>query len=179
MLYTWSFFIALAVFLIGIIYRIIGYFRLNIGPDRVEFTTADRIKAFLSSLFGILVSPVQMFNLFKTVILNVVFQVPLMRQDPLKWFMHICIYWGFFGLLFFHALEGYVSEVIFSDYQSTLTPFLALRNMAGVMVMAGVGMSRSPEYCILPPRKAAPCSDTKTTTMRRPDFSARSKNRSS
>ena len=89
MLYTWSFFIALAVFLIGIIYRIIGYFRLNIGPDRVEFTTADRIKAFLSSLFGILVSPVQMFNLFKTVILNVVFQVPLMRQDPLKWFNHI------------------------------------------------------------------------------------------
>jgi heterodisulfide reductase subunit C len=141
MLYTWSFFIALAVFLIGIIYRIIGYFRLNIGPDRAEFTTADRIKAFLSSLFGILVSPVQMFNLFKTVILNVVFQVPLMRQDPLKWFMHICIYWGFFGLLFFHALEGYVSEVIFSDYQSTLTPFLALRNMAGVMVMAGVGIA--------------------------------------
>ena len=141
MLYTWSFFIALAIFLIGIIYRIIGFFRLNIGPDRTEFTTASRIKAFLSGLFGILVSPVRIFRFFKTVILDVVLQLPLVRQDFLKWFMHICIYWGFAGLFFFHALEGYVSEVIFSDYLSTLNPFMALRNMAGVMVMAGVGIA--------------------------------------
>jgi len=140
-LYTWSLFIASAVFLIGIIYRIIGFFRLNIGPDRAEFTTADRIKAFLSGLLDILVSPVRMFHFFKTVILNVVLQLPLMRQDPLKWFMHIGLYWGFFGLFFFHALEGYVSEVVFSDYQSTLNPFMALRNIAGVMVMTGVGIA--------------------------------------
>ncbi|MGM0653753.1 MAG: 4Fe-4S dicluster domain-containing protein [Thermodesulfobacteriota bacterium] len=141
MLYTWSFFIASAIFLIGIIYRIIGFFRLTIGPDRAEFTTADRIKAFLSGLLGILVSPVRMFHLFKTVILNVVLQLPLIRQDSLKWFMHICIYWGFFGLFFFHALEGYVSEVIFSNYMSTLNPFMFLRNIAGVMVMTGVGIA--------------------------------------
>jgi heterodisulfide reductase subunit C/nitrate reductase gamma subunit len=140
-LYTWSFFIASAIFLIGIIYRIIGFFRLTIGPDRAEFTTADRIKAFLSGLLGILVSPVRMFHLFKTVFLNVVLQLPLIRQDSLKWFMHICIYWGFFGLFFFHALEGYVSEVIFSNYMSTLNPFIALRNIAGVMVMTGVGIA--------------------------------------
>ncbi|HKL82847.1 MAG TPA: 4Fe-4S dicluster domain-containing protein [Desulfobacter sp.] len=141
MLYTWSFFIASAIFVIGIIYRIIGFFRLTIGPDRAEFTTADRIKAFLSGLLGILVSPVRMFHLLKTVILNVVLQLPLIRQDSLKWFMHICIYWGFFGLFFFHALEGYVSEVIFSNYMSTLNPFMALRNIAGVMVMTGVGIA--------------------------------------
>ncbi len=138
MLYTWSFFIALAVFFIGILYRIIGFFRLNIGPDLPGFTMAGRIKAFLSGLFGILVSPVRIFHLFKTVILDVVLQLPLMRQDPLKWFMHICIFWGFAGLFFFHALEDYVSEVIFSNYLSTLNPFMALRNVAGVMVMAGL-----------------------------------------
>ena len=139
--YTWSFFIALAIFLIGIIYRIIGFFRLSIGPDRAGFTTAGRIKAFLHGLFGILFSPVRMFKLFKTLILDVVLQVPLVRQDVLKWFMHICIYWGFAWLFFFHALEGYVSEVIFSDYLSTLNPFMALRNLGGVMVMAGVGIA--------------------------------------
>ncbi|NWH06201.1 4Fe-4S dicluster domain-containing protein [Desulfobacter latus] len=141
MLYTWSLFIASTVFLIGIIYRIIGFFRLNIGPDRAEFTTADRVKAFLLGLLDILISPVRMFHLFKTIILDVVLQLPLMRQDSLKWFMHICIYWGFFGLLFFHALEGYVSEVIFSNYMSTLNPFMALRNMAGVMVMGGIAIA--------------------------------------
>ena len=138
MLYTWSFFIASAIFLIGILYRIIGFFRLTIGPDRTEFTTAGRIKAFLSGLFGILVSPARIFHLFKTVILDVMLQLPLLRQEPLKWFMHICIFWGFAGLFFFHALEDYVSAVIFSDYLSTLNPFMALRNIAGVMVMAGL-----------------------------------------
>jgi heterodisulfide reductase subunit C/nitrate reductase gamma subunit len=141
MLYTWSFFIALAIFLIGTIYRIIGFFRLTIGPNRTGFTAVARIKAFLAGLFGILVSPVRMFHLLKTLILDVVLQLSLMRQDFLKWFMHICIYWGFVWLFFFHALEGYVSEVIFSNYMSTLNPFMALRNIAGVMVMAGVGIA--------------------------------------
>jgi len=138
MLYTWSFFIASAVFFIGIIYRIIGFFRLTIGPDRTGFTMGGRIKAFLSGLFGILVSPVRIFRFFKTIILDVVLQVPLMRQDLLKWFMHIGIFWGFAGLFFFHALEDYVSVVIFSDYLSTLNPFMILRNIGGVMVMAGL-----------------------------------------
>jgi len=141
MLYTWSFFIALAIFLIGIIYRIIGFFRLTIGPNRTGVTAVARIKAFLAGLFGILVSPVRMFHLLKTLILDVVLQLSLMRQDFLKWFMHICIYWGFVWLFFFHALEGYVSEVIFSNYMSTLNPFMALRNIAGVMVMGGVGIA--------------------------------------
>ena len=140
-LYTWSFSIALAVFCIGIIYRIIGFFRLTIGPEQTGFTTTSRINAFLSGLFGILASPVRILYLFKTFILDVVLQLPLMRQNFLKWFMHICIYWGFAGLFFFHALEGYVSEVIFSGYQSTLSPFMFLRNMAGVMMMVGLAIA--------------------------------------
>lgn len=141
MLYDWSLFIALAVFLIGIIYRIIGFFRLMVGPDRCEFTPADRIRAFVSGVMATLVSPVRMFYLLKAIILDAVLQWPLLRQDSLKWTMHICIYWGFAGLFFFHALEGYVSEVIFSNYMSTLNPFLVLRNIAGVMVIAGVGIA--------------------------------------
>lgn len=140
-LYTWSFFIASAIFLIGIIYRIIGFFRLNIGPDRAEFTTADRVKVFLLGSLGILVSPVRIFRLFKAIILDVVLQLPLMHQDRLKWMMHICIYWGFAGLFFFHALETYVSEVVFSNYMSTLNPFMVLRNITGVMVIVGVAIA--------------------------------------
>lgn len=122
-------------------YRTIGFFRLIIGPEGPEFTTAERIKSFLASLLGILVSPVRIFYFFKTVIVDVVLQLPLMRQDSLKWFMHICIFWGFAGLLFFHALDAYVSEVIFSNYLPTLNPFMLLRNLAGVMVFVGLAIA--------------------------------------
>lgn len=141
MLYTWSLYIALAVFFVGSIYRIIGFFRFTVGPDNTGFTMPDRIKAFWAGLLGTLVSPVRIFKLFKSVILDVVLQLPLLGQNALKWCMHICIYWGFAGLFFFHALEGYVSEVIFSNYESTLNPFMVLRNIAGVMVLAGVAIA--------------------------------------
>nr|WP_320193301.1 4Fe-4S dicluster domain-containing protein [uncultured Desulfobacter sp.] len=136
-----SFSLALAVFLIGIIYRTIGFFRLIIGPEGPEFTTAERITSFLASLLGILVSPVRLFYFFKTVIVDVVLQLPLMRQDSLKWVMHICIFWGFAGLLFFHALDFYVSEIIFANYMPTLNPFMLLRNLAGVMVIGGLAIA--------------------------------------
>ncbi|WP_321416106.1 4Fe-4S dicluster domain-containing protein [uncultured Desulfobacter sp.] len=136
-----SFSLALAVFLIGIIYRTIGFFRLIIGPEGPEFTTAERITSFLASLLGILVSPVRLFYFFKTVIVDVVLQLPLMRQDSLKWVMHICIFWGFAGLLFFHALDAFVSEVIFANYMPTLNPFMLFRNLAGVMVIGGLAIA--------------------------------------
>ena len=141
MLYNWSFFIAAAVFLFGIIYRTIGFFRLTIGPEGLEVTTAGRIKSFLFGLLSILVSPVRIFNFFKTAIVDVVLQLPLKRQDPLKWVMHICIFWGFAELFFIHALDAYVSDVIFSEYLPTLNPFMFLRNLAGVMVIVGLAIA--------------------------------------
>ena len=141
MLYTWSFTIAVAVFLLGIIYRTMGFFRLIIGPEDTEITTADRVKTFLFGLAGVLFSPVRIFFFLKTAITDVVLQLPLKRQDPQKWFMHICIFWGFAALFFFHALDDYVSQALFSGYMPTLNPYMFLRNIAGVMVIVGLGIA--------------------------------------
>ncbi|MBN2157792.1 MAG: 4Fe-4S dicluster domain-containing protein [Spirochaetes bacterium] len=55
--------------------------------------------------------------------------------------MHICIFWGFILLLLMHALDELVTKKIFSDYFSTLDPYQFLRNLFGVMVLAGVCMA--------------------------------------
>jgi heterodisulfide reductase subunit C/nitrate reductase gamma subunit len=140
-LYNWSFTIAAAVFLLGIIYRTIGFFRLTIGPEDTEITTADRIKTFLSGLAGVLFSPARIFHLLKTAIMDVVLQLPLKRQDSQKWVMHICIFWGFAGLFFFHALDDYVSQALFPGYMPTLNPYMFLRNIAGIMVIVGLAIA--------------------------------------
>ena len=141
MLYTWSFYVAAAIFSMGIIWRITTFFKLSIGPDQTRFSPVQRIRGLVYGCAGTLISPVHTVKLLKSVILDVVLQLPLMIRDPLKWFMHISIYWGFAGLLFFHALEGVVSERLFSNYASTLNPFMALRNITGVMVILGIAIA--------------------------------------
>ncbi len=138
MIFKIGFFISFAVFAVGMLYRLFGFFQVAIGPEAKSFSFFKRVTTFLSSLFVVLANPVNLFRLCKSIILDVVLQIQLLRQDFLKWCMHIFIYVGFMGLLLFHALEDYISEPLFTDYFSTINPFMMLRNVLGVMVILGL-----------------------------------------
>lgn len=141
MIYTWSLSVSSVIFLLGILYRFAGFFQLSVGPVRERFTSAQRITGFVLGGLGSMASPVRVFRLFKTLILDVLLQFSLLIRDPIRWLMHVCIFWGFAGLFFFHALEDQISYVLFSDYASTLNPFMALRNILGVMVFFGLSLA--------------------------------------
>ena len=51
------------------------------------------------------------------------------------------IFWGFMLLLLMHALENWTSMALFEDYASTVNPYFFLRNLFGLMVIAGVIMA--------------------------------------
>jgi heterodisulfide reductase subunit C/nitrate reductase gamma subunit len=133
-----SFSIAFAIFAVGILYRVFGFFQVAIGPEAKSFSFFKRVTTFLSSLLIVFVNPLQFFRLCKSIILDVVLQKQLLGQGFLKWCMHIFIYCGFMGLILIHALEDYISEPLFTDYYSTLNPFMLLRNVLGVMVILGL-----------------------------------------
>ena len=138
MIFKISFFISFAIFVLGMLYRFFGFFQVSIGPEAKSFSFSKRVTTFLSSFFAVFVNPLHLFRLCKSFVLDVVLQIQLLRQDFLKWCMHICIYVGFMGLLLIHALEDYISEPLFTDYFSTLNPFMLLRNVLGVMVILGL-----------------------------------------
>ncbi|GAU07762.1 4Fe-4S dicluster domain-containing protein [Desulfoplanes formicivorans] len=60
------------------------------------------------------------------------------RTNPVRWVMHMLIFYGFMGLLLFHALDDQITLSLFDDYQPTLNPWQWLRNLFGLMVLAGV-----------------------------------------
>lgn len=138
MLFKISFSISLAIFVVGILYRVFGFFQIAIGPEAKSFSFLKRVTTFLSSLFFVFVNPRHLFRFGKSIVLDVVLQKKLLSQDFLKWCMHIFIYFGFMGLVFIHALEDYISEPLFTDYYSTLNPFMLLRNVLGAMVILGL-----------------------------------------
>jgi heterodisulfide reductase subunit C len=93
-------------------------------------------KGIVSTLFS-----AKLFTLIKVFILDVVFQVKVLRQDFLRWLMHICLYGGFMLLLLLHALDKFVTAKLFSSYYSTVNPFFFLRDLFGFLVIIGIAIA--------------------------------------
>ena len=99
-----------------------------------------RVSAALKGILLTLFSK-KIFRLVKAFFFDILFQSRILRESLLRWVMHMCLFWGFVLLLLMHALEKYISYSLFKDYSATLNPFLCLRNVFGLMVLVGVGIS--------------------------------------
>ncbi len=136
-LYTISLYTSLAIFGIGLVYKTWNWFHVRIGPDARNFSASTRIAAAFKGIFSALFSR-NIIVLLRVYVLDVLFQAWLLKRNFLRWFAHMCIYAGFMLLLLMHGLEQIVSSALFSDYYSTLNPFMFLRNLFGALVFLGI-----------------------------------------
>ncbi len=151
MLFLTLLYLALAIFVIGLIYKISTWFTRKIGDAAQDFTASERASAAAKGIAGVVFSA-KILTLFKVFILDVLLQRRILKEDFVRWLMHMLIYGGFMLLLLMHALENFVSETIFTDYYSTLNPFFFLRDLFGVMVLVGVGIAIFRRFIIKVPR---------------------------
>lgn len=128
--------ISLLVFLAGIFYRIYGWLTQSIRPA-AKISAADRVSSAFKGFFGTIFSG-KLAEIVKTFFTDVLFQRRLFSKSVLRWTAHGLIFVGFILLLFMHGLGTGVSNFFFSDYESTLQPYLSLRNLFGLMVLVGV-----------------------------------------
>lgn len=69
--------------------------------------------------------------------LNTFFQVRLFKAGKIRWLIHFLLFISFLYLLIVHGLYSVTADLLFVDYQPTLDPFQALRNVTGIIVLAG------------------------------------------
>ncbi len=140
MFFTISVYLALAIFGAGVLYKIFTWFRSSISIGTANIPLSTRI---VSTLKGILLTlaSVKIFTLLKVFILDVVLNRRIMREDILRWLMHLCIYGGFVLLLLMHALGQYTSAALFDPYYSTINPFFFLRDLFGALVLVGIAIA--------------------------------------
>ncbi|MGD9007200.1 MAG: hypothetical protein PVG41_04725, partial [Desulfobacteraceae bacterium] len=136
MLFQVSLYAALVVCGCGLLYKMTTWFRYRLDIEH-EHTPAQRVGAFVKGCLATVLSR-RLITLVRVVVLDVLLQVRTLRESRTRWIMHICMMYGFLALLLLHALESFVSENLFTDYYSTLSPFLLIRNLAFVLVMVGV-----------------------------------------
>ncbi|MBW1887734.1 MAG: 4Fe-4S dicluster domain-containing protein [Deltaproteobacteria bacterium] len=140
MFFDIALYVSLAIFGIGMIYKISTWFWRSIGIDVSHISTSERV---LAAIKGILqtVCSVKILTLFKAFFLDVVLQIRVLKENFLRWLMHMLIYGGFILLLLLHALDDFVTQPLFPDYASTLNPFMFLRDLLGLLVIIGIGIA--------------------------------------
>ena len=140
MFFTLTLYISLIIFGLGLIYKISNWFRYRVGEQAREITPRERVSATFRSIVLTLFSP-KILTLLKVFVLDVLLQIRILRENPLRWAMHMCIYGSFMLLLLMHALDKFITAPLFPDYEATLNPFLFLRNLFFVMLILGLVIS--------------------------------------
>ncbi|MBN1254621.1 MAG: 4Fe-4S dicluster domain-containing protein [Deltaproteobacteria bacterium] len=140
MFFTISVYLALIIFGAGVLYKIFTWFRSSITIGAAGIPFSKRVLSFLSGILATLFSA-KFFTLVKVFILDVILNRRILKEDLLRWFMHMCIYGGFILLVLMHALGRYTSAAFFDNYYSTINPFFFLRDLFGVLVLVGVAIA--------------------------------------
>lgn len=114
-----------------------GWFSQGIKHPEDTLSRSDRIASAARGVFSTLFSG-KIVHIISTFFTDVIFQKRLLAKNSMRWIAHTLIFTGFILLLFMHGLGTGVSDALFSDYYSTLQPYLSLRNIFGLMVLAGI-----------------------------------------
>jgi len=151
MLFDVLLYASLTICVLGLIYKFSNWFTRKIGFQAHKFTTSQRITAAAKGIPAVIFSP-KILILIKVFILDVILQLRILKEDFLRWLMHMLIFWGFIMLVLMHAMESIISEPMFSDYYSTVNPFMFLRDMFGFMVIIGIIIAIFRRFVIKVPR---------------------------
>ena len=100
-------YISLGIFILGLIYKAYTWFSRKIGVSALGYTTSQRFSAAVKGTVKVVFSS-KIFRLIKAFILDVLLQRRALKEDFLRWLMHMLLYGGFMLLLLMHALECFI-----------------------------------------------------------------------
>ncbi len=150
MLYNTALYVALAIFGIGLIYKVSGWFRFSVDMQNRAGSTpiSSRFQTAVKGVFSTLFSP-KLGDLARVFVSDVLVQKQIRNEDVTRWLMHMLIFVGFMFLFFTHALDKIIFTSLFDRYYLALNPWIIL---AGLMVLAGVGIAVYRRFILKVPR---------------------------
>ena len=151
MFFTITLYISLAIFGLGLLYKVSTWFRYSLVIETRDISPPARVFAAAKGIASTLLSP-KIFTLMKVFVLDVLLQVKVLKQDLLKWAMHMCMYYGFILLLLMHGLDKIVTSALFPEYYSTVNPFLFLRDFFGILIIVGIAIAIYRRFILRLPR---------------------------
>ncbi|MEJ2639684.1 MAG: 4Fe-4S dicluster domain-containing protein [Desulfosarcinaceae bacterium] len=146
MLFQTALYLAAVICLAGLLWRAYQWLSIDIGPE----PAGGPVRRCLAVAKGLVAAVFnkRLFVVAGALIRDALLQLHLLKNHPLRWLMHQLLFWGFILLLLFHAFDDQLTLRLFSDYAPTLNPFLFLRNLMGLLVLAGILIALGRRYFI-------------------------------
>jgi len=142
---------SLTIFLLGLIYKASNWFTKSIGFIGQSITTSQRLQSAAGGMLRVIFST-KILEVLKAIIVDVLLQGRVLKEDIARWLAHMLIFYGFMLLLLMHALDSVITAAWFDDYYATVNPFFFLRDLFGAMVLIGVALAVFRRYLSKTPR---------------------------
>ena len=140
MFFRITLYLSLIISGLGTAYKVLSWFRCRIGDQARDLSPGERVSAALRGIGSTLFSR-RILDLIKIGLLEVLLLRRLFQEGFSRWFMHLCLAYGFLSLLLLHALDRFITQKLFPGYFPTLQPFLFLRNFFGALVLVGLAIA--------------------------------------
>jgi len=140
MLTTYCAYTALAVCLLGTLWRMGRWFAVSIGPEGREATFFSRAASGLAVVLKTLFSR-KIAAVLIALAADVLLQRRIFKQSILRWGMHMGLFYGVALLVGLHALGDMTLARLADDYASTRNPYMLLRNLLGLLFFAGLAIA--------------------------------------
>ena len=140
MFFTITLYISLAIFGLGLIYKVSNWFRYSLGIETRDISTPARVFAAIKGITWTLLS-LKIFTLVKVFVLDVLLQLKVLQQDFLN-MDHAYVHVLRFPVASANAWsrQNSLLRPVF-NYYPTVNPFLFLRNLFGVLILVGIGIA--------------------------------------
>lgn len=131
---------ALCIALLGSLWRIGRWFWIQIGPENQEPPTPrGAVRTFAAALKAVFkIGP---RRLLRSLFVETLLQLHVLKQDWRLWVMHVALFYGLVMLVVLHALDDFTVMPLGVDYMPTLNPWRFLRNLGGLLILAGVALA--------------------------------------
>ena len=140
MFFRITLYLSLIISGLGTAYKVLSWFRCRIGDQARDLSPGKRVSAALWGI-GFTLFSRRILDLIKSGLLEVLLLRRLFHEGFSRWFMHLCLAYGFLSLLLLHALDRFITQKLFPGYFPTLQPFLFLRNFFGALVLVGLAIA--------------------------------------
>jgi len=129
--------ISIIVFLAGLFIRLSSWLSQSIDPENNTIPLGTRFSKAVSGIFSTVFSA-DIIKIVQSFFVDFILQKRILDKSLYRWITHALIFISFILLLFFHAFGTFTFNLFGSEYISTLNPSLALRNVLGILALAGV-----------------------------------------
>ena len=133
MFFQWSLYLALLICVLGLIYKIRSWLTTSVDRQGRQYSAGQRFSTAIGGFFRVVFSA-RVGPMLKGLIVDGFLQRRSLNHSVAAWIAHILVFFGFMGLLILHAMGA----IFISSYTATLDPWLWLRDLMGLMVVAGV-----------------------------------------